>query len=176
MNNGAHLVLRHGSCSCMPERIILPEYFTVDFIHKGRKVTLPFNLQHILIPQEEETMARFESRVQFFIDAHRRTSSNLQTLYWQTSLELCDIRPRDKINRPYQFWRHAETQDLIIYTEYWKTWLQPTLPSSQDIICAIKNRLQRQKRRLGWDGFHAWLANMTPHGWTLPKSFRTYSS
>lgn len=181
MNNSAY-TLRAGSCSCMPERITLPEYFTVGFIHQDKKVTLPFNLQHIIIPQERETMARFESRVQFFIDAHRgrtRYGEIAAEDILRTSVELCDIRPRDKHhNTPYQFWRHIETktQDLAIYTEHWKMWELPNIPPAADILSAFKILLQRQKRRLGWDGFHAWLANMTPPGWTLPKSFKTYSS
>lgn len=184
MDNSAY-PLRDGSCSCMPERIILPEDFTVDFIHLGRKVTLPFNLQHIVIPQEKETMARFESRVQFFIDAHQARTryggipTEDQYDIWRTSVELCDIRSRDEHhNTPYQFWRHVETetQDLAIYTEHWKMWELPNIPPAADILSAFKILLQRQKRRLGWDGFHAWLASMTPPGWTLPKSFRAYSS
>jgi len=173
MSNDAH-ILRRGSCSCMPERIILPEYLTVDFIHQGQKVTLPFTLQHIVIPQEEETMARFESRVHIFTDSHeRRASGN-----WLTSVELCDIRLPDHPAKPYQYWRfvRTETEDLVIYTERWRTWLQPTLPSSHDVLRALKVLLQRHKRKLGWDAFHAWLAHMTPAGWTLPESFTVIES
>ncbi len=160
--------LRDGVCSCMPARIVLPEYFSVDFVHQGHKVTLPFTLQHIIIPQEEETMARFESRIHLFVDAHYRGS------YWSTSLELCDIHPwTSRCYTPCPFRRRVRigTQDFLICAKKWQIWQQPTLPSSHDILLAIKNRLQRHQRKLGWDGFHAWLANMTPPGWTLPQSF-----
>lgn len=167
MNSDAHL-LRFGSCSCMPERITLPDYFTVDLVHEGQKVKLPFNLQHILIPQEYETMARFDSRVHIFLDAHYRRS------YWDTSLELCDIYPwTSRCYTPCPFRRRVriDTQDFIICAKRWKIWQQPTLPSSDDILSGMKVLLQRHKRKLGWDGFHAWFANMTPTGWTLPQSF-----
>ncbi|MBI4225476.1 MAG: hypothetical protein HY617_04105 [Candidatus Sungbacteria bacterium] len=173
MKDGTPIILRFGSCSCLPKKILLPQHFTTNFMHQGRKVTLPFEIQHVIISQEEKTMARFESRVHLFLDAHYRGS------YWETFLDLCDIHQwSSKCYTPYPFRRRVRigTQDLVLCAERWKIWQQPTLPSSDDILSGLKILLQRHKRKLGWDALPAWFANMTPTGWTLPESFSLIES
>ena len=136
-------------------------------------------IHNIIIPQEEETEARFESRVHLFLDAHRRRTRHLNVSdveNWLTSLELCFIGPRRHTH--HQFWRrrYGDDENLTIYTERWKMWEQPNIPASAQILSACTILLQRYKRGVGWDAFHAWLADMTPRDWTLPESFSLIES
>ena len=127
----------------------------------AKKVTLSFHLQNILIPEDQETTALFASRTHLFLDRG----------YKCIILELHDIRPWEE-NKNYQPWRWDwnmdETDGPTLYVERWTAWDHPYIPSSEEVLAAAKYLLQKHKRKLGWEGFHQWLARMTPDGWEIP--------